>query len=180
MNRIFVFIGESGCGKTTIITELVKRHPNIFKKVVTCTSRKKRANEIEGQDYHFLSTEHFFSNPDLVLVKNSDPTACYGTRLTDLKSETHHLLITSKLTGVSKLRDLGFYNLVVVNIYINKKLKIQRMRNRGDSYQMIYDRIKSDQPTVLGLELNEIRVISIDANQTIDEEISAILECVNG
>lgn len=180
MNKILVFLGESGCGKTTIISELVKRYPNIFKKVVTCTSREKRVNEVEGQDYHFLSPDYFLSNPNLVLVKNNDLSACYGTRLSDLKSETHHLLITSKLAGVSKLRNLGFNNLIVVNFLINKKLKIQRMRSRGDSYRMIYDRIKSDQPTIPNLEIEEVDILSIEASQTVEEIIDIISKCVKG
>lgn len=144
MKKLFVFIGESGSGKTTLVNELVGKYPNKFKKVVTCTSRTPRTGEVNDVEYHFLPAEYFDNNTDLVLVKNPVQGDCYGTRKVDLFSDTHHLLLASKPTGIPKLIALGFENVVVVRIEISEILKIKRMEQRSDSEKMILERLKSD------------------------------------
>ena len=47
----------SGAGKTTLV-ERIRRTPNLFYSV-SCTTRKPRAGEIDGQDYRFLSDADF-------------------------------------------------------------------------------------------------------------------------
>lgn len=47
----------SGAGKTTLV-ERIRRTPNLFYSV-SCTTRTRRAGEIDGQDYRFLSDADF-------------------------------------------------------------------------------------------------------------------------
>ena len=47
----------SGAGKTTLV-ERIRRTPNLFYSV-SCTTRKPRTGEIDGQDYRFLSDADF-------------------------------------------------------------------------------------------------------------------------
>lgn len=53
-----VVSGPSGAGKTTLCQALSAADPNVVYSV-SCTTRKPRAGETEGSDYHFLSTEDF-------------------------------------------------------------------------------------------------------------------------
>jgi len=175
MKKLLVFVGESGSGKTTIVAELVKRYPARFRKVVTRTSRPMRPGEVDGEDYHFLPVEYFHHNQDLVLVKRTTLGDYYGTRKTDLYPDTCHLLLTSGLTGIPILVDLGFGNIVVVHISISKELKIAQMRQRGDTEEMILDHLESDAATTVDVSLGEVPVINLDAKQTIDEKVEAIL-----
>ncbi len=56
--KLFVFSAPSGCGKTTIAHEILRRHPDfIFS--VSATTRPKRENETDGKDYFFLSPDEF-------------------------------------------------------------------------------------------------------------------------
>lgn len=55
---LFVVSGPSGCGKGTIIKELLKKKKNLWLSV-SCTSREMRDKEIDGKDYYFLSKEEF-------------------------------------------------------------------------------------------------------------------------
>ena len=57
---IIVISAPSGTGKTTIVRELIKNNENLVASV-SYTTRKKRANEIEGKDYTFVSSELFSS-----------------------------------------------------------------------------------------------------------------------
>jgi len=175
MKKLFVLVGDGGSGKTTLIAELVKRHPDRFRKVVTCTSRPPRASEVGGVDYRFLPATFFVDNPELVLVNHPDNGNYYGTRKADLYSNTHHLLLTSKPIGVSKLVALGFSNIVVVRIEISLILKIERMRQRGDSEQMISERLGTDFATT-EIDFGDVPIIELDAVQPFDEKVSLILK----
>ena len=55
---IIVISAPSGTGKTTIVRELIKKNENLVASV-SYTTRKKRANEIDGKDYNFVSSELF-------------------------------------------------------------------------------------------------------------------------
>ncbi|MFH1838619.1 MAG: guanylate kinase [Candidatus Kuenenbacteria bacterium] len=55
---LFIISGPSGVGKTSIIKKIIKLNPH-FKRVITCTTRKKRCHEKHGQDYYFLSKKQF-------------------------------------------------------------------------------------------------------------------------
>ena len=57
---IIVISAPSGTGKTTIVRELIKNNENLVASV-SYTTRKKRANEIDGKDYTFVSSELFVS-----------------------------------------------------------------------------------------------------------------------
>lgn len=175
MKKMFVFLGDSGSGKTTIITELTKRHPDKFMKVVTCTSRPLRFSEMDGVDYHFLPVSYFLDNPELVLVKKTQNGHYYGTRKNDLFLNTHHLLLTSRPTGVPKLIMLGFSNIVVVLTKISVTLKTERMRQRGDSEQMISERMESDSCSA-EVDFGDVPVVELDAVQRLDEKVGLILK----
>ncbi|NIN64390.1 MAG: guanylate kinase [Anaerolineae bacterium] len=55
---IFLTIGPSGTGKSSIIEGVVSRLSNI-ERIVTYTTRERRPGEVEGFEYHFVSTDEF-------------------------------------------------------------------------------------------------------------------------
>ena len=55
---VYVVSAPSGTGKTTLNRRLIKEHANI-QMSVSYTTRKKRVNETDGVDYHFVSDEKF-------------------------------------------------------------------------------------------------------------------------
>ena len=55
---LVVVSGPSGVGKSTIVAELARRHPQVVP-IVTATTRPRRPGEIDGVHYHFMSTEDF-------------------------------------------------------------------------------------------------------------------------
>ena len=176
MKKLFVFVGDGGSGKTTLIAELVKRHPDKFKKVVTCTSRLIRPDEVDGEDYHFLPAEYFLDNPYLVLVKQTQNGDYYGTRTTDLFSDTHYLLLTLRFAGIRGLVNLGLCNVVIVHISITLDLKIERMRQRGDTEEMIVSRLKFDAADRAGFYLGELQTIDLQATDTLTKKVGEILK----
>ncbi len=61
MNRrrkIFIVVGPSGVGKSTLVEQVVKELDQLYD-VVTCTTRPMRAGEQEGSPYFFVTQEEF-------------------------------------------------------------------------------------------------------------------------
>ncbi len=58
---ILVISGLSGSGKDAVINRMNEISDTKFHFVVTCNTRKRRENEIDGKDYHFITREKFLS-----------------------------------------------------------------------------------------------------------------------
>lgn len=55
---IFIVSGPSGSGKGTIVDKVMGEHDDIFLSI-SWTTRKPRGKEINGVNYHFVTTEEF-------------------------------------------------------------------------------------------------------------------------
>jgi guanylate kinase len=56
--RLYVVSAPSGAGKTSLVKALMEREPGLAVSV-SYTTRAPRANEIEGRDYHFITSDEF-------------------------------------------------------------------------------------------------------------------------
>jgi guanylate kinase len=56
--RLYVIAAPSGAGKTSLVKALMEREPRL-RFSVSYTTRKPRATEIDGRDYHFITTDRF-------------------------------------------------------------------------------------------------------------------------
>lgn len=65
--KLFVFSAPSGSGKTTIVRHLLAQEKLNLAFSVSATSREKRGEEIDKEDYYFISLESFKSH-----IKNDD------------------------------------------------------------------------------------------------------------
>jgi guanylate kinase len=59
MTKLFVISAPSGAGKTSLINSLLEQSNNNLKLGISCTTRSRRKNEIEGKSYFFLDSEEF-------------------------------------------------------------------------------------------------------------------------
>lgn len=60
---LLVISGPSGAGKTSICNALLDRLPSVAWSV-SATTRPKRAGEVDGRNYHFISREEFLAMRD--------------------------------------------------------------------------------------------------------------------
>ena len=73
---LFIVSAPSGAGKTSLITELLKRQSSKLEVAISHTTRLPRTNEVDGKDYHFISEKEFielrkkmhFLKPQVFLV----------------------------------------------------------------------------------------------------------------
>src|SRR5262245_59532866 len=52
--RLFVIAAPSGAGKTSLVKALLQRNPQLHVSI-SYTTRRKRATEQDGREYHFVS-----------------------------------------------------------------------------------------------------------------------------
>lgn len=57
--RVVVLSGPSGSGKTTIVKRLMQESPVPLMMSISATTRPARPQEVNGQDYHFLTDSEF-------------------------------------------------------------------------------------------------------------------------
>ncbi|MGD0123194.1 MAG: guanylate kinase [Candidatus Limnocylindrales bacterium] len=79
---LVIISGPSGVGKDTVIAALQKRgHRPEYHYVVTCTTRSRRPNEIDGVSYNFMSPADFAALRDSgeLLEANEVHGNWYGT-----------------------------------------------------------------------------------------------------
>ncbi len=60
---LVVVSGPSGVGKSTIVAELARHHPQVVP-IVTATTRTRRRGEVHGVHYHFLQHDDFVTLRD--------------------------------------------------------------------------------------------------------------------
>jgi guanylate kinase len=58
-NKLIIFSAPSGSGKTTIVQHILRKFSGQLEFSISACTRAMRANEIDGKDYHFISTEEF-------------------------------------------------------------------------------------------------------------------------
>jgi len=58
MANLIIIAAPSGCGKTSLVKALLDSYDNLCVSV-SHTTRKARKGEIDGENYHFISTETF-------------------------------------------------------------------------------------------------------------------------
>ena len=117
---MFVLSSPSGAGKTTLTKKIAESNSN-FTISISYTTRKARPNEINGKDYHFVTTEKFNS---LVKENNFFEYAnifdnYYGTHkktVLGLLSKGKDVLFDINWQGTQQLKKIS--GLSVVTIFI--------------------------------------------------------------
>ena len=132
---MFVLSSPSGAGKTTLTKKIAENNSN-FTISISYTTRKARLNEINGKDYHFVTTEKFNS---LVKENNFFEYAnifdnYYGTHkktVLGLLSKGKDVLFDIDWQGTQQLKKIS--DLSVVTIFIlppNIHVLKERLLNR--------------------------------------------------
>ena len=57
--KLIIFSAPSGAGKTTIVHHALKNFSEQLEFSISACTRAMRPNEVNGKDYHFMSTEDF-------------------------------------------------------------------------------------------------------------------------
>ena len=144
MGKAILFSAPSGCGKTTIIRELMacaptgRLDPRRLAFSISATSRLPRAGEEEGKDYYYLSADEFKARVaagDFLEWEEVYEGTCYGT----LKSEVWRLweagcvaVFDVDVNGGRKMK--RYFGADALSIFVmppSVEVLEERLRNRG-------------------------------------------------
>jgi len=85
--KLIIFSAPSGAGKTTIVHHLLSKFPEL-EFSISATTRKARGEEINNQDYYFISKEEFLhriAKKQFVEFEEVYSGTFYGTLRTEIE-----------------------------------------------------------------------------------------------
>ncbi|HHU21698.1 MAG TPA: guanylate kinase [Acholeplasma sp.] len=138
---MLVIVGPSASGKTEISRCLIKEYN--LKRVITCTTRPMRRDEVNGRDYYFLSVEEFKEGikNNLFIEYTKYNNDYYGTYYKEIADDKIIILDRVGFLNIKKiLKDK------IISFYIETPLSERKMRmiKRGDTINRIYQKIEYD------------------------------------
>lgn len=143
--RLIVFSAPSGCGKGTMLAEILKN--DNFRTAVSATTRNPREGEVNGVSYHFLSRDDFDKkiNKNAFLEHAEYCGNCYGT----LKSEVDpyleqgiDVILEIEVQGAMKIREIRPDALFIFIAPPSVKELRRRLKKRGtESDEVIEERV---------------------------------------
>ena len=147
-NIMVILSSPSGVGKTTLTKKIQQKYQS-FKISVSHTTRSPRSNEIDGVDYHFVSTAEF---KDLVKKNKFYEYAkifenYYGTLKNNVDEiiKKNDIIFDIDWQGTKQLSK--FKNLKLVKIYLitdnKKELKKRLIKRNQNTSEEIKKRFKS-------------------------------------
>ena len=143
---IFIVSAPSGTGKTTLCRKVVEELPNL-RFSVSHTTRFPRANELEGEDYYFITPNVFQE-----MVKRNEFLEWaevlgnrYGTarsHVEDLIAEGVDLILDIDTQGAKKVQEKMDEVVLIYLLPPSMEALKERLVNRGlDSFDMIQFRL---------------------------------------
>ena len=145
---IFIISAPSGAGKTTLVRRVMEQLPNLDFSV-SYTTRPPRANEHDGEDYHFVSPAVFqeMVERDKFLEWAEVLGNRYGTARVNveaLESEGRDLILDIDTQGAKKVIEKTDHAVLIYVLPPSLKILEDRLLNRRlDSPEMIRFRLAS-------------------------------------
>lgn len=132
--RLIVFSAPSGCGKGTMLAEILK--DDRFYCSVSATTRAPRDGETDGVDYHFISRGEFQQriNSNGMLEYAEYCGNFYGTPLKEVNDELEkgrYVILEIEVKGAMKIRELCPEALFVFVVPPSLAELERRLRKRG-------------------------------------------------
>lgn len=176
MGKAILFSAPSGCGKTTIIKELMQ-YFDCFGFSISATSRQPREGETDGSDYYFLSHDEFKRRVEADAFLEWEEVyqgTCYGT----LKSEVERLWADGRVIvfdvdvngGRNLKRYFGDDALSIFVLPPSVEVLEQRLRSRGtDSEESIRKRLARSAKELEEAPQFDVSVINDDLQRAVQE-----------
>ena len=167
----------SGCGKTTILTRLLKRHSQ-WVRSISVTTRPSRLGERNGRDYEFVTGRQFeaMKKRGEFLEWAQIFGQSYGTpksRIEEAVQKGRVVLLAVDVQGARNLRRSLSKKIPLLTIFVlppSVQVLRERLEKRQtDSPEEIERRIERAQEEIKMAQEYDGTVINLDLDQTVHE-----------
>ena len=181
MNNLIIISAPSGSGKTTICKYLQKLDSSINFSV-SCTTRQKRENEVEGKDYFFTTNTKFeekIKDGKFVEWEQIHGDFYYGTlksTLDEIINKDKTILLELDVKGAMSVKKL--YPKKSLSIFIEppsvEDLKLRLQKRGADDNERIVKRLGRLDSELAYKSNFDYHVINDDLGQAVKEIMNII------
>ena len=180
--KIVVISAPSGCGKSTIINSILGTGELPLRFSVSATNRAPRQGEVDGVNYHFLTTEQFrdaIAGGEFVEWEQVYPGRYYGTlrrELSDAATRGENTILDIDVKGALKVKQqFGDDALLIFIMPPSVEALRQRLIKRGtDSAEVIAERIGKARYEIDHAPQFDLRIVNDDLPVAVAATESAI------
>lgn len=173
--KVFLLIGPSGAGKTTLITALQQANYPI-ESLITCTTRPARTHETHGKDYFFLTREQYLAKQQAHELLA--PATAYGnsygidkTYIAQKLQENHNLVACLTADRVQELKEILADQLVTIFIAPPSLAELEHrlLKRNTENVTNIATRLTSAVEEIKLQDNFDYKIVNNDLDQAIKE-----------
>lgn len=136
--QTILLIGESGCGKTTVANYLHDTYG--YTVLESYTTRKPRYPNETG--HVFITEDEYWNLPNKVAVTLFD-NAYYCATKEQVEDSDVYIIDPIGVEMLNQLYD-GNNEFIKIHLYTSPNVRLERMKQRGDSDKQCWERIIND------------------------------------
>jgi guanylate kinase len=137
--KIYVLMGASGSGKTTVANYLKKFG---IPEIISHTTRSIREGEVEGETYYYVTKEEFDLIDKIEQVQYDSKFYCISKMEIENKfKQSDKLYVICDVNGMEQVKKNYPNQVVVIYLYTTLEEMERRMRVRGDAEENIQNRL---------------------------------------
>ena len=179
MNKLYVFSGASGVGKSTVLGQVMARRPDL-RFSVSATTRAPRPGEVDGKSYYFISKDRFqeMIREDAFVEYDAHMGNFYGTPKFQLeeKLETGSVVLDIEPNGAFNVKRWRPDAVLIFIAPPSLEELERRLRGRGDTSE---EQIKLRQERVRWEMEQSERYDHVVINDQVEACVAEILAIMN-
>ncbi len=176
---IVVISGPSGAGKSTVAAQVLEKSPGLVRSV-SVTTRRPRAGDVDGEDYHFVSPEEFIARRDtgMLLEWAEVHGNFYGTEAEQIDRSIaggKSVLLEIDVQGGMSIKAARPRAVLIFLLPPSDGILEERLRGRGtDEEDVILKRLENARKELGSAKDYDYRVVNDDLDRCVGEVLGII------